>query len=180
MLWGKMDKPVGLQYCPQGAGPGVQGAAGQTGWRSKCCFGLALEQRSPPEGPLAQSWGNQAPTIHPSGLAPAPVPRLSSCPGGSHGPGRGSSRAAVPICFSLGQHLGLPESTPGFSSFGEEAWICWGEGGKLMQAAAHLLQALGGGRRAAPHLAASPQHVAITATMKLQCLLKSKFPIRRQ
>lgn len=55
-----------------GSRSGVQGAAGQ---RSKRCFGLTFEQRSPPEGPLAQSWGNPG-SSHPSGLAPAPVPRV--------------------------------------------------------------------------------------------------------
>lgn len=151
MLWDKMDKLVGFQNRPWGAGPGVQGAAGQ---RSKCCFGLPFEQRSPPEGPLAQSWGNQAPAILLGWLLPR-------CPGScswvSHGPGRGSSQAALPIYFSLGQHLGLLGSTPGFRSFGEKAWIWWGGGGKLMQAAAHLPQAWQGERRrAAPYPAVIP------------------------
>lgn len=78
----------------------------------KCCFGLASEQRSPPEGPLAQSWRHQAPASFWAG----------SCPKVSHGLGRDSSQAALPIYFSLGGHLGpaLLEKRPDFTGGG---WV---------------------------------------------------------
>lgn len=69
----------------------------------KSCFVLAFEQRSPPEGPLAQSWGSQAPATLLGRLLPP----------GSHGPASGISRLGCPslspwvnTLVSLGQPPG--------------------------------------------------------------------------
>lgn len=94
VLWGHLDKPAGSQRRRQGAGPGVQVAAGGSGQRSECCFAL----RSPPEG----------------ALAPAPLLARER-----PGPAAGSALPAHPLRCSLHHRL----DTPGGSSVREQAWV---------------------------------------------------------
>lgn len=141
----------------------MQGAAGQTVRRSKCCFGLGFEQRSPPEGPLAQSWGNQARTILLGRLLPQGEPwagqrQLSGC---------------IAHLFLSGSTLKSPWVNTWVQLFQRSGLDLLGRGWEANAGSTPSPKGTGEGRRAAPHVGVPPWHVAITATVRLDCLLKS-------